>query len=130
MVSYKGLHIEAQLVDIDEAKTVLGILNNMKVLKSHSATRCMGLEELNAMADNYTNRVRNKLKIAVVHCICSIMLVDVYDSIPAFGGEARVKCCTRLQCCQIDENEFQRLFGKVDAKYERIWLGDQQSVRR
>lgn len=41
-------------------------------------------------------------------------------------GRRSSKLCYRLRCCQIDENEFQRLFGKSDAtEDERIWLSDQ-----
>jgi hypothetical protein len=63
--------------------------------------------------------------IAIVSDIRSIMLLEQHGEDQQPGGGASIKCCHRLQCYQIEEFEFQRLFDKMSEDHERIWLGDQ-----
>lgn len=35
-----------------------------------------------------------------------------------------IKCCHPSQCCQVENEEFYRMFGGILAPYERIYLGN------
>jgi hypothetical protein len=52
------------------------------------------------------------------------VLAEGYDADGQTGARRPIRLCYRLQCCQIEENEFERLFNKTNAKLENIWLGD------
>lgn len=48
------------------------------------------------------------------------MLVEIYGTDQRDGEGRPLKICSPLQCCQIEENEFQRLFGDIHQNFERI----------
>jgi hypothetical protein len=63
-------------------------------------------------------------KIAIVHDIRSILLLEQHGDDWQTGGGNPIKRCHRLQCCQIEEFQFERLFGNYGEKYDGIWLGN------
>ncbi|GAB5588204.1 hypothetical protein Unana1_03104 [Umbelopsis nana] len=131
LISHLGLTMEAQLVDGEDAMKVLATLNELKLLKTFSKGRYVGLKGLNNAATRINDKIANHAQIAIVQSIRSVLLIEVYDSDFQTGGGVPIKCCTRIQCCQVEENEFQRLFSKFKlVKPERIWLGDKQSIGR
>lgn len=106
-------------------------MNTLKLLEPYSKGRCVGLKELNYAAKSPKIKTPKAIQIAIVQSIRSIMLIQVHESDLQTGGGFPIKCCTRLQCCQVEEDEFQRLFRNfTKVKPERIWLGDKQSTRR
>jgi hypothetical protein len=130
LVSHLGLTIEAQLIDKEDTEKILDTLNALTQLKTHSEGRYIGLKGLISAVARTNTKKATTVQMAIVHSIRSVMLIEVYGSDLQTGGSAPIKCCTRLQCCQIEDNEFQRLLGSFAAvKPERIWLGDKKSIR-
>jgi hypothetical protein len=98
-------------------------LNGWKNLKFANG-RFSGLEELIEAAERLENQNSPYVELAIVHDIRSIMLLETYDEVRQTGGERPIEICHRLQSCQMEENEFKRLFDETNAEFERIWLGD------
>ncbi|KAG2183084.1 hypothetical protein INT44_006065 [Umbelopsis vinacea] len=124
MVSHFGVCFDVQLVEGSDASSVLKILNGWKDL-SFAKGRSIGVERLIEMAESQEKQSSAPLKLAIVHYIRSIMLVETYGKDFQTGGAGRqIERCYRLQCCQIEEREFSRLFSKDDENLVRIWLYD------
>ena len=93
---------------------------------SFAKGRFLGVDELIEAAERFKHQNTTSIELAVLHHIRSLMLVETYNEELQTSGRRPSKLRYRLQCCQIEENEFQRLFGKIDAaEDEKIWLGDQ-----
>jgi hypothetical protein len=123
-LSHFGLIIQVQLVrmtDADKVLVSLKSLNNLKKFEKdfYGATKLMEMIKRQAINTSVTSY------IAIVCDIRTIMLLEQHGEDRQPGGGASIKCCHRLQCYQIEELEFERLFGKMNEDYERIWLGDQ-----
>jgi hypothetical protein len=125
-VSHFGILFEAQLIKGQDISPVLQKLTSWKDL-NFAKGRSLGVEELietAGRAGRAGNTSPSSVDLAIIHDIRSLMLVEAYDIDLQTGGEQPIKVCCRLQCCQIEETEFERLFDETDADFERIWLGD------
>lgn len=67
---------------------------------------------------------QKSVEIAIVHDIRSIMLINVHSEDRQTDGGRPIKRCHRLDCCQVEEDEFDRLFANIGSDPESIWLGD------
>jgi hypothetical protein len=124
MVSHFGICFDVQLVEGSDASLVLQKLKGWKDL-SFAKGRSIGVQELIEMAESEKKPSSASMQFAIVHYIRSIMLVETYDKDLQTGGAGRhIQRCHRLQCCQIEEKEFTRLFKEDGTKLERIWLRD------
>jgi hypothetical protein len=125
IISHFGVCFEAQLVKESDLEEVLNKLYRWSKMNIW-AGRSVGMKELIAAADiQSVHQSSSSMELAIVHHIRSLILVEPYDQDLQTGGGRPIKLCYRLQCCQIEENEFIRLFTKTNVKLERIWLGDQ-----
>ncbi|KAI8582097.1 hypothetical protein K450DRAFT_278483 [Umbelopsis ramanniana AG] len=122
-VSHFGTLFEVQLVKEEDVKRVLQKLKGWKILK-FAEGRSLGVGELTEALDETKNPSSSWTDVAIIHDIRSLMLVKAYGLDRQTGGGQPIKLCYRLQCCQIEETEFERLFEETDAEFERIWLGD------
>ncbi|KAG2183085.1 hypothetical protein INT44_006066 [Umbelopsis vinacea] len=124
MVSHFGVCFDVQLVEGSDASSVLKILKGWKDL-SFAKGRSIGVDRLMEMAESQEKQSSIPLKLAIVHYIRSIILVETYGKDSQTGGAGRqIERCYRLQCCQIEEKEFLRLFSKDNENLVRIWLRD------
>jgi hypothetical protein len=124
MVSHFGICFDVELVEVSNNCPVWQKLKGWKDL-SFAKDRSMGVDNLLEMAESQNSQRSASLKFAIVHYIRSIMLVEIYDKDLQTGGVGRqIERCHRLQCCQIEEREFTRLFTENDANLVRIWLRD------
>jgi hypothetical protein len=123
IVSHFGVTVEVKLLKLSDpaAENVLVSVEN---LAKYSRARCMAVTQLVHMARSPKIKNRTAIRIAIVCDIKSIMLIETHGEDRQTGGGNPIKCCHRLQCCQIESAEFDRLFKDLDAKYERIWLGN------
>jgi hypothetical protein len=124
IISHFGLTIKVQLVTIADAHKILVGLNNLKILKKLRTGILVGVTKMMEMIQKQETNTSASIKIAIFSDIRSIMLIEQHGEDQQDDGSVSIKCCHRLQCCQIEEFEFERLFGKMSEKYERIWLGD------
>jgi hypothetical protein len=130
MVSHFGISFEVQLIEGEGVSKILMKLSAWKHLKIATG-RFIGLDGIIQEA-KAGHQESSNLKLAVVHDIRSIMLLMEYGEDWQTGGGGPVKLCYRLQCCQIEEDEFERLFDDIENDYgiaaniERIWLGDKR----
>jgi hypothetical protein len=126
-VSHLGISIVVQLINGAKQKTLLESLSRWMVLKfvkdKHS-----GIEQFLKNAERSKAKAATSMEIAIIQNIRSIMLVEIYGTDQQAGEGRPLKICSPIQCCQIEENEFQRLFSHISIDFERIWLGD-KSVR-
>jgi hypothetical protein len=122
-VSHFGTCFEVQLVNGSLMKEILQKLSHWLKLKFVQG-RFFGIAELIETAAQPEHKNSPNVELAFVHDIRSIILVLIYGEDMQSGGGQPIKLCHRLQCCQIEENEFMRLFIDVDADFERIWLAD------
>ncbi|CAO3686913.1 unnamed protein product [Umbelopsis vinacea] len=122
--SHFGLIIQVQLVRMTDADKVLVSLKSLHNLKKFEKD-FFGATKLMEMIKRLAINTSMSSYIAIVSDIRSIMLLEQHGEDRQPGGGASIKCCHRLQCYQIEELEFERLFGKMSEDYERIWLGDQ-----
>jgi hypothetical protein len=130
MVSHFGLTVEVQLiVDSDTQRKLLDDLNAWKDWKCSSG-KSMGVPDLITQMSNPDSKTQTSVAIAIVHDIRSIMLLEIHDEDLHTGGNVPIKCCYRLRCCQVEEYEFDRMFGKIERPSERIWLGNQPRSKR
>jgi hypothetical protein len=108
IVSYFGICFEVQLVKGEDAKR---LLQKLKVWSEYSFAkgRFSGVEELIKAGEQSEHQNSSSVEIAIVHDISSLILVQVYGYDMQTGGGKPIKLCYRLQCCQIEENEFDRL---------------------
>lgn len=124
MVSHFGICFDVQLVEGSAANLVLQKLKGWKDL-SFARGRSVGVKELVEMAESEEKSSPASMQFAIVHYIRSIMLIEIYDQDLQTGSAGRqIQRCHRLQCCQIEEKEFTRLFKEDDTKLVRIWLRD------
>ncbi|KAG2176715.1 hypothetical protein INT44_007379 [Umbelopsis vinacea] len=121
IVSHFGTCFEVQLVNASAMKEILQNLSRWMELK-YVQGRFSGVAELIATAAQPQYRNSPNIELAFVHDIRSIMIVRIYGEDTQSGGGRPIKLCYRLQCCQIEENEFMRLFVDIDVDFERIWL--------
>ncbi|CAO3692831.1 unnamed protein product [Umbelopsis ramanniana] len=122
-VSHFGICFEVQLVRGPGAGQILQKLNVWKDMK-FALGRWVGIEKMIEAAERPTYQGLSSVEIAIVHDIRSLILVQTYDEDWQAGGGQPIKLCYRLQCCQIEENEFERLFHDMEVGYEKIWLGN------
>ncbi|KAI9277347.1 hypothetical protein BC943DRAFT_364265 [Umbelopsis sp. AD052] len=116
MVSHFGISFEVQLVEGERVSKILTKLGDWKDLKI-GIGRFVGLTDLIKEA-RAGHQEFSSLKLAIVHNIRFIMLVMEYGEDWQTGGGGPVKkLCHRLQCCQIEEDEFERLFDDVESDY-------------
>ncbi|CAO3692900.1 unnamed protein product [Umbelopsis ramanniana] len=120
-ISHFGICLEVELVNGLDVSIVLRELKSWNLLGIMRG-RSIGLENLIALSESSEHQ--GSLSLAIVHDIKSLILVQVYGLDPQTGGGQPIKLCYRLQCCQIESNEFDRLFNGTETIYERIWLGD------
>jgi Heterokaryon incompatibility protein (HET) len=123
MVSHFGICIEVQLVSPQNVSQIMHMLNRWKDY-TFAKDRFLGLEDLLEAAKGREIQTSPSVQLAIVHDIRSLILVEIYDKDLQTGGGLPINLCYRLQCCQIEENEFERLFDETTAEFERIWLGD------
>lgn len=122
-VSHFGILFEAQLVKGQNISPVLQKLTSWKSL-NFATDRSLGIEALIEAAGRVGNSSASSVDLAIIHDIRSLMLVEAYDIDWQTGAGQPIKVCCRIQCCQIEETEFERLFEETNADFERIWLGD------
>ncbi|CAO3674635.1 unnamed protein product [Umbelopsis ramanniana] len=122
-VSHIGMCFEIQLVKGEGVKLELQKLNRW-IKMNFAKDRFLGAEELIKAGEQSEDETSLSVELAIVHDIRSLILVHVYDQDMQTGGGKPIKVCYRLQCCQIEDLEFKRLFPKVNTNLERIWLGD------
>jgi hypothetical protein len=132
MVSHFGLTIEVQFIDdLDSQRKVL---ENLKALMTWNFNegKSMGATELiMLMTPNLDTTIPTNMAIAIVHSIRSIMLLEIHGEDRHTGRGVAINCCHRLQCCQVEQDEFDRMFSKVGGtRYERIWLGNKPHTWR
>lgn len=125
-VSHCGICIEVQLVQGAGVKMVLEMLGRWKDLRIFQG-KSSGIPELIATAERPEYRNSTDVELAIIHDIRSIMLIQTYGEDIHTGGNRPIKLCFRLQCCQIEEDEFERLFYDLDIAPDRIWLGRKPS---
>ena len=108
IVSHFGICFEVQLVKGEDANR---LLKKLKVWSEFSFAkgRFSGVEELINAGEQSEHQNSSSVEIAIVHDIRSLILVQVYGYDMQTGGGKPIKLCYRLQCCQIEENEFDRL---------------------
>lgn len=122
-VSHLGISIKVQLISRNDAKKLMERLSQWKSL-SFVQDKYVGLDQVFRKARRLKFHATGSANIAVIHDIRSIMLVEVYGKDRQTGVERPLKFCSPNQCCQIEENEFKRLFLHTDVEYEKVWLGD------
>lgn len=120
IVSHFGITIEVQIVKSEDVDNILAGLEDLKYCGMQSEE----VEGLIQMAKGKEFKKSTTSHVAIFHDVKSIMLIKIHGEDRQTGGRNPIKCCYRLQCCQVEENEFERLFGDVDAHFERIWLGN------
>jgi hypothetical protein len=117
-VSHIGMCFEVQLVKGETARQLLAKLKRW-IGMSFSRDRYLGAEELINAGEQPENQLTSSVELAIVHDIRSLILVQVYGQDKQTGGGKPIKLCYRLQCCQIEETEFARLFtGNVEERRE------------
>ncbi|KAG2180438.1 hypothetical protein INT44_003442 [Umbelopsis vinacea] len=122
-VSHFGICFEVQLLKAVDAKKTLQMLKSWKLL-NFAIGRSSGIDELYEATEKMEHQGL-PVELAIVYEIRSLILVQTYNADWQAGGGKPLKLCYRIQCCQIEEIEFERLFDKYRAlQYERIWLGD------
>ncbi|KAI9289117.1 ankyrin repeat-containing domain protein [Umbelopsis sp. AD052] len=127
MVSHFGICIDVKLEEGPRASLILQKLKGWKDL-SFANGRSLGENQLIQRAESPENKKSVFTKLAIVHCIRSIMLLQSYDKeLQKSGGGRIIECYHRLQCCQIEEMEFTRLFAEDREGLVRIWLRDMPS---
>jgi hypothetical protein len=120
-VSHIGIRLEVGLINGPGFSIVLRQLkswNSLGIMKGRS----IGLENLIALSESPEHQ--GLLSLAIVHDIKSLILVQVNNIDLQRGGGRPIKVCNRLQCCQIENNEFDRLFKGTENICESIWLGN------
>ncbi|KAI8576462.1 hypothetical protein K450DRAFT_214218 [Umbelopsis ramanniana AG] len=109
-VSHFGMCLEVQFVNGEDAKRVLRNLNDWRKM-SFARGRCLGAEDLVKVGEQPKYQRSSSVELAIVHDIRSLILVQVYGEDMQTGGGKPIKLCYPLQCCQIEEDEFERLFS-------------------
>ncbi|KAI9284309.1 hypothetical protein BC943DRAFT_361331 [Umbelopsis sp. AD052] len=126
-VSHFGICFEVQLIKGQEISHILHKLHRWRTM-SFAKGRFLGVDELIEAEKRSKGHSGSSTELAVVHHIRSLILVETHNEDLQASGRRPIKLRHRLQCCQIEENEFKRLFGRMEAEVERIWLGDQLDV--
>jgi hypothetical protein len=108
IVSHFGICFEAQLVKGEDARWLLQKLEVWSKF-NFAKGQFSGVEELIKATKQPEHQNSSSVEIAIVYDIRSLILVQVYGYDMQTGGGNPIKLCYRLQCCQIEENEFDRL---------------------
>jgi hypothetical protein len=120
---------EVQLVKGEQVRQVVAKLKSWIKL-SFAKGRYLGAEELIKAGEQPEYQRSSSVEIAIVHDIRSLILVQVYGHDMQTGGGKPIKLCYRLQCCQIEETEFARLFNwNIDERKESA-VGPEELKRR
>ncbi|CAO3674717.1 unnamed protein product [Umbelopsis ramanniana] len=128
IVSHFGICFEVQLVKGEDAKRLLQKLEVWSKF-SFAEGRFSGVEELIKAGEQPEHQNSSSVEIAIVHNVRSLILVQVYGYDKQTGGGKAIKKCYRLQCCQIEETEFERLLiWHVDESKKFAAVG--QEVKR
>jgi hypothetical protein len=126
IVSHFGIYLEVQLIKGEGIMKILQKLNRWSRLK-FAKGRHSGIDHLIEAASLPDNQTSPSVELAIVRDIRSLILVKTHGTDWQASAKHAIKLCYRLQCCQIEENEFERLFDETDVEFERIWLGDKPS---
>jgi hypothetical protein len=124
-LSHFGLNIEVQLVTMADADKVLTCLKSLKSLRTFREKDLVAVTMLMKLIQRQADSMSTTAKIAIVHDIRSILLLEQHGEDWQTGAGNPIKRCHRLQCCQIEEFQFERLFGNFGEDHERIWLGNE-----
>lgn len=127
MISHLGLTVEVKIVDWATAEADK-VLLGLEYLEKYSHERCMEAKKFINLARSPSIKKTASVQMAIVSGIRSIMLLELHGQDQQTGGNVPIKCFHRLQCCQVEADEFQRIFGNFGSKAERIWLGDDMST--
>jgi hypothetical protein len=120
MISHLGLIAEVNVVQPSGFKKVL---DGLEFLAKYSKGRCTAIEKFVEKARNADIDSQLPIRIAIMHNIRTLMLVEIHGE-DQQTGSTPIKRCHRLQCCQVETDEFERLYGNIGSKAERIWLGN------
>ncbi|KAI9288283.1 hypothetical protein BC943DRAFT_318139 [Umbelopsis sp. AD052] len=123
-ISHFGLTVEAKLINIVEFQGMLDGLKQWQKLQINR-TKSVGLDQLITAAEQREIRNSKYIEVAIVHSIRSLMLVKIHGDERSMDGSQAYKPCHRLQCCQFEHYEFERLFADINVRYQTIWLGDE-----
>jgi Heterokaryon incompatibility protein (HET) len=107
-VSHFGMCFEVQLVKGSDARQLIQKLDGW-IKMSFAKGRFLGVEELIKAGEQSVLQSSSSVELAIVHDIRSLILVQVYGQDMQTGGGNPIKLCYRLQCCQMEETEFERL---------------------
>jgi hypothetical protein len=131
MVSHFGICFDVELVELSDENLILRKLKGWKDL-CFAKGRSTGVDKLIEISESQEHQSPlSSLKFAVVHYIRSIMLLETYGKDLQTGGAGKqIELCYRVQCCQIEEKEFTRLFSKSHENLVRIWLRDKPDGSR
>ncbi|CAO3674639.1 unnamed protein product [Umbelopsis ramanniana] len=127
-VSHFGICFEVQLVKGETARQLLVKLKHW-IEMSFSRDRYLGAEELIKAGEQPENQRLSSVELAIVHDIRSLILVQVYGQDMQTGGGKPIKLCYRLQCCQIEESEFARLFTANVDEPKEFTVGSEELKR-
>lgn len=129
MVSHFGITVQVELLSGLDIEKALKALTGLKNMKMYSKGRYMGIAELLKQVQKSEIKPASTLGISIIRDIRSIMLIETHGNDIMTAGSIAIKCCHRLQCCQVETNEFERLFKSIGTKSERIWLGSKPLAR-
>ncbi|KAI8577251.1 hypothetical protein K450DRAFT_290638 [Umbelopsis ramanniana AG] len=90
-------------------------------------TKSVGLDQLITAAEQRDVRNSERIEVAIVHRIRSLMLLEI-NGAEQHMGRQEYKSYHRLQCCQFEHYEFERLFSDFNAQYQTIRLGDKPLI--
>ncbi|KAG2186894.1 hypothetical protein INT44_003121 [Umbelopsis vinacea] len=129
-VSHLGISIVVQLISGLAQKTLLESLVRWKLLR-FAKGKYVGIDEFIKEAEKSETKASTSMEVAIIQNIRSIMLVEIYGTDRQAGEGRPLKISSPIQCCQIEENEFQRLFSHISAnrasygqqgEEERLWI--------
>jgi hypothetical protein len=120
-VSPVGMCFQVQLVQGSDASYVLQRLTVWKRL-NFSKGRSSGIDGLIMAAELLERQKSTTLKLAIVHEIKSIILIEPSNKTSNSVDGIPIELYCQKHCCQIEENEFGRLFDVTKASFESIWL--------
>jgi hypothetical protein len=123
-LSHFGLNLEVQLVSMADADKVLACLESLKSLKTVREIDLVAVTMLMELIQKQAASMSTIAEIAIMPDIRSILLLEQHGDDWQTGEGNPIKRFHRLQCCQIEDFQFERLFGKYRERYERIWLGN------
>jgi hypothetical protein len=119
-----GVTVEAQLVSIVEFQNMLDVLKRWMKLQMNR-TKSVGLNQLISAAEQRDVRNSKCIEVAIVHSIRSLMLVVIHDDEQHMDGSQAYISCHRLQCCQFEHQEFERLFADINVSQQTIFIKEE-----